>query len=243
MRSETKKRALAVLIAFSHLFTWSVFTLVCLAIVFGFPGLLLVENFVPELVWQAKIRGHVTDERGPVAGARVDAEYFGDRSAGVIPGSRSPAITNENGEFELVTVPGAVTLFARREGQGISAPLDLEPKDDEELAGIELRIDPGGRITGECVGADGAPRSGRWIAIEQAAYGHWREEDRIANMRTNANGEFECDGVPEGEIRVMLDEEGSPGPWYPFVQEQVVTVRRAESTHVRFEIPLHPWER
>jgi hypothetical protein len=123
MRPETKRKALAVLLACCRVFTWSVFTLVGLALLFFLPGRLLVEIVVPEWVWQAKIRGRVSEERGPVAGALVAAEYFGDRSASVIPGSRSPAITNENGEFELVTVPGAVTLFARKEGHGTSAPL------------------------------------------------------------------------------------------------------------------------
>lgn len=203
-----------------------------------------MQTFFPLWVWKAELRGRVTDEQGqPVAGARVVAEYFGDRSGGRIPGSRSPAITDEKGEFVLILVPGAVSLFAREDEHGISQPLDLEPQDGQQVAGVELCLDPGGRVTGECLGANGTPQAGRWIAIEQAGYRHWRDEDQIANVRTGAAGEFAFDGVPSGKIRVMLGDTSPTGPRYPFLQEQVVRVRRAETIHVRFEIPPHPWER
>ena len=207
------------------------------AYAFGIVACTIADYLGPVWVWKAELAGRVTDEQGEaVAGAQVVAEYFGDRSSvDAIPGSSSPAITDEQGEFVMSVVPGAVTLFARKVGLGFSVPLDLEPQAWHELAGLELILDPGGRITGECVGADGKPHSGRWIAIEQADYPHWREEDRIVNLRTGGSGEFECEAVPSGEIRVMLGSFGPNGPYYPFQQEQVVSVRRGETTHVHFE--------
>src|SRR6185503_11556648 len=113
----------------------------------------------------------------------------------------------------------------------------------QRITGLELCLDLGGRIKGDCVRADGNPQPGRWVAIEQAGYRHHNEEDRIAQVRTDENGEFSFDGVPTGEIRVMLGNTSPSGPWYPFLQERVVTLMRAETIHVRFETPLHPWER
>jgi len=221
---------------------WSGLILTALGLLLLAPfGCVVVENFFPLWIWRAEVRGRVTDELGqPVSGARVVAEYFGDRSKDVIPGSRSPAITDVHGEFELSSVPGAVTLFARKDGVGIGQPLDLELEDGQEVDNVEISLDPGGRITGECLGADGMPLSRRWrrwISVEQADYRHWGDEDRIANIRSRDDGEFVIDGVPTGEVRVML------GPSFPFTQERIVTVKRGETTHVRFETPLEPGKR
>jgi hypothetical protein len=203
----------------------------------------LVQVLFPLWVWSAEVRGQVSDEQGrPVAGARVVAEYFGDHSVEPLPGSRSPAISDENGAFVLFTVPGAVTLFARKAELGIRQPLDLELHDGEELAGVELRLDPGGRIVGECVTADGTPWPGRWIVVEQAGYRHWRDEDGIASVRTGAAGEFAFDRVPSGDVRVMLGRGDSQ--FFPYEQEQIVHVRRDETTRVHFESgPFKPRQR
>ncbi|MSR63895.1 MAG: carboxypeptidase regulatory-like domain-containing protein [Planctomycetes bacterium] len=170
------------------------------AYVLAIVACMIADYLCPRWVWNAELAGRVTDEHGEaVAGAQVVAEYFDDRSAeDAIPGSLSPAITDEKGEFVMNVVPGAVTLFARKDGLGFSVPRDLEPQDWQELAGLELVLDPGGRIVGECVGADGKPHSGRWIAIEQAVYPHWWDEDRIVNLRTGGSGEFGCEVVPSG---------------------------------------------
>ncbi len=190
-----------------------------------------------DLWGESELRGRVTDEHGAtVADAQVLAEYYGDPSACPPRPGSPPGLTDVKGQFALKATPGAVTLFARKEGVGFSQRIDLELVDEQEITGIELVLDPGGRIIGQCLGVEGDPLPGQWIAIESAKYWDWWWQDRIF-ARTGAAGEFVFEDVPSGEVRVMLSDTFPRAPRHIVDQDRCVVVRHHGTTHVRFVVP------
>lgn len=72
------------------------------------------------------------------------AEYFDYRSDIRCPISCGPATSDELGRFDLKHYPGRLRLSARKDGVGISEPLDFATENEQEVTGVELRLDAGG---------------------------------------------------------------------------------------------------
>jgi uncharacterized GH25 family protein len=151
------------------------------------------------------VLGRVLDltTQKPVAGATVtaierDAARFGKAAAHTV-------VTADNGTFTIPDcAPGVVTLSAIAPGKAraeldgipVKAPVPgEEPKFDVHT----LFLQPGGRLAGKVVGADGKPLADAVVTAtgSDGSLMAVLREGRIA-VRSEANGAFSFDGVPAG---------------------------------------------
>jgi uncharacterized GH25 family protein len=149
--------------------------------------------------------GRVLDllSQKPIAGATVtaierDAARFGRDAAHV-------ATTADNGTFKVADcAPGVVTLEAIAPAKA-RAQLDhvvvktAPPGEEPSFDANTIFLQPGGRIAGRAVGADGKPLSDV-IVTAIASDGNLMSmlrEGRLA-QRTDVNGRFSFDGIPAG---------------------------------------------
>ena len=94
-------------------------------------------------------------------------------------------------------VPGAVTLFARKDGVGISLPLDLLTEDEQASSSAStLAVESLENVSAlpRLRGGNGSDGSS-W---NRPATATWRHEDSIAIVRTTDEGKFVVEGVPSG---------------------------------------------
>jgi len=200
------------------------FVLLSIGICCCFFSLALLPVLFPTWFWKSSVRGIVLDPAGePVAGARVSAEYFGDRSDSPIPGSRSPAVSDASGAFLVENViPGTVALLARSEGVAPNAPVWLELEDEQEVEGLVLGLRIPGRIAGEFVGHLDRPGCGREVLV-------WMEGCILGEAEIDAFGAFVVEG-----LRV---EELSDSEWF-----LTATAGELQAAWVRTRCPpSEPW--
>ncbi len=179
------------------------------------------------------ITGRVTDTVGsPLVGA----------SASV--GSRTPALTDENGRFELRDVVPAserlsVDVWAQapwfaRETRAVNAP-----PDSRQLAHVELQLLGSGAIEGRVTDPTGqaVPDSEVRITASMTA-SHGEASAEYLVTRTDAEGHYRLDHVLEGRYLVQVGSETLPPAdlaprWIPdiFVQTGVTTRLDVELDH------------
>lgn len=139
----------------------------------------------------------------PVAGAIVtaierEAARFGRDAA-------HTAVTADNGTFKIADcAAGVVTLEAvapaKARAQLDRVPVKPLPAGEEpKFDANTLFLEPGGRLAGRVVGADGKPQADA-IVTATASDGNliaMMREGRLA-QRSDANGKFAFDGIPAG---------------------------------------------
>jgi len=171
------------------------------------PALLVVPR-------EAVVSGVVLDERGePVGGARLSVGVAG------APQADSRAC-DEHGSFTLDGLaPGQVLLRARGPTGAPSSTLVLVLAPGEALAGATLRLRPSAMILGELLGAEDEPEPAQTVELQGPS---WSER-----CTTDAEGRFECRGVPAGEITLRARTRAG------LSLRQRVSVSEGETVHVR----------
>lgn len=96
------------------------------------------QDVVLELRAAATVRGQVSD----ASTGRLERAQYGIYSADAFP------LTGEalHGTFEHELEPGAYTLVAATEDGRVSCPLAFDLADGQDLAGLEARLETGGRL-------------------------------------------------------------------------------------------------
>ena len=149
------------------------------------------ETTTPDLILERELRvhGRVIDEHAaPLSGARVGPMY---------PYDHLSTTTDENGSFELGTLPAHGTdrrLCASLEGY-VQASVRLEDGQDE----VEFRLERGARVSGRVRAESGASIAGAWLSVGPTPW----PEPRIETW-SDAEGRFALERVPAGDQYVWV---------------------------------------
>jgi len=147
----------------------------------------------------SRMEGRVTDRATsqPVTAFTISAAPKASMAA-----RSSKAINSDDGTFVLPRVtPGQLDLRVEAAGYVPASLTDLTVEPGRTLSGVEVKLDRGGTVTGH-VTAGGQPVAG--VRVRRDARGR----TQIANIVSDAAGEFTLDGVPPGETTIELTKEG-----------------------------------
>ncbi len=160
------------------------------------------------------VRGQVVDARtgvgvpGAVVLSETDAplkvlalDPAGLGSHGVV----RFVVTDANGGFELEHVArGPQVLRASDGGLSVVWSERLELAGSLPLAGLELRLPPGGGIEGYVRDEHGEPRAGAPLVASCVPFGEQRTCISYKFASTDAEGYYKVEGLPRGSIAVLL---------------------------------------
>ena len=174
------------------------------------------------------VRGIVIDAATtlPLAGIEVLAlkqqpsfEPLMNRFRGLIQGgmftdTHRPAqvlgrtLSNADGTFLLTGLgDGLVFLDGRSDGYYVRTPASARLASGQMIEGIELRAQPGGRVRGIVLGADGGPVAGAAVSLRpglNAFLGQLTDRKyRWLETVTDKDGRFDIPGVPTGSGYVV----------------------------------------
>jgi len=177
------------------------------------------------------VSGTVRDPRGaPVGGAtaRADQEAAGGFLLGF--GADRSAETAADGRYAISGVePGTLTVDVTKEGWIGGRSEELEIQDGEEVAGVDVAIEPGARVAGRVVWPDGSPAGGAEVDVSQKRSTErgftWLEG--VGKTETDASGSFSVSGIGEALVVVHATAEKQP-------EEEPGSVETAE-------IPAEKW--
>lgn len=167
---------------------------------------------------------------GRIAGRVVDA---GGKPVGVLPvtvileeatpDARSESYarvrTNSEGFFEFDLLgPGTYTLRVP-DGEWLNRPppdykkgrvlhTGLELPENGSLLGLEIRLAPEGRLSGQALDASGAPVAGAWICLRDAS---GRTMSVSWETRSDATGHFEISSIAPGTYTVSARDDQAKG--------------------------------
>ena len=203
------------------------------------------------------IRGQITDVQGqPLEGVRVRPEKYeggerrvvrqvmimmtddgGDGQMLQSDGGFDPVVTDANGEYELRGVQPDVELVVRAEGEGVqpggSKPVRLLPGD--VLEGVDVELQPGGKLVVEAVRPDGSGASMVMISAEYV------DEEGLEPKSgfTNKSGKATLDGLRPGAWKISARPLGLGGGGGGEGEnpEVVVEVVAGENEPARIEMP------
>ncbi len=153
----------------------------------------------------ARIYGEVLDESGkPVAGAVVRRFPAGLDLIYVTRPARDPfaVLTDDHGRFVMEGVAAGRHLLQAYHTMfepGWSDPFDSNGRDD--VSGIVIRLDPGGRISGVVVDA-----ASRLVPHAQVRVNATDTATKNAGLRVvecDDQGRFEVGGLPRAEVELM----------------------------------------
>jgi protocatechuate 3,4-dioxygenase beta subunit len=162
----------------------------------------------PEVrIWLATghvVRGRVLDgNRKPVPGALV----MGGRSGNVwdfgAAALRARTSSDAEGRWELADLPtGDIALLAGRAG---TVPFQAAVVRVPNVSQYDLYIRDGGRLEGTVTeSASGKPVEGVTVRVQS-----WGQTNRVAEAKSDAEGKYAIDPVPEGTINdVTVSKEG-----------------------------------
>ena len=141
--------------------------------------------------------------------------------------------TNPNGEFELLGLsPGVVFLDGRADFTFVRTPRRLRVALGEIQEGVELVGSASGRIRGLVQGPDGLPASGVAVSVRpglNAFLGQITQRQyRWLEGMTDANGEYDLPGVPEGHGYTL----SAAGPLIALAEEHGIDVEVGKVTRV-----------
>jgi hypothetical protein len=154
----------------------------------------------------ASLRGVVKGPQNqPLPGVVVRLEggarsFFGARLA-----SRT---TDAAGRFEFLGVePGTYQLLAHHKdwALGVLGDIVVERLRDTE---VDVRLEPGKRVTGRLVDADQRPLPGRVVFEELAGEGPLRSAAALLRAETDADGRFTVERLPTGDHALSADARG-----------------------------------
>ncbi|MCG3135378.1 MAG: hypothetical protein HMLKMBBP_03012 [Planctomycetes bacterium] len=154
----------------------------------------------------AVVTGKVVDASGaPVAGARVRI----DMATG------DPVFSAADGTFRVDSVPtlSRATASASAPGKGAGTSEPFAVKAGAPTENVEVKLAAGGKIRGSVRHRDGGSIEGaivRWVAGQYDPDGGWTttQFQGAEAHPVSAEGKFEIDGVPEGQITVRADADG-----------------------------------
>ncbi|MCY2957504.1 MAG: carboxypeptidase regulatory-like domain-containing protein [Planctomycetota bacterium] len=138
-----------------------------------------------------------------------------------------------DGTFELTGLPtGRVFLDARSDAWFVRTPGTARLGLGEMVEGIELRVQPGGRVRGIVLGADGAPVPMASVSLRpglNAFLGQLTERKlRWLQVITDKDGRFDIPGVPAGNGYVAT----AAAPSFALEEQYGVEVREAQVTEL-----------
>jgi len=173
---------------------------------------------------EATLRGVVLDVAGvPVSGAKV---ALARASTLGLEFTHQTVTTDEKGAFRIEREePGRATLRALTPAGVPGAALEVELVAGEELADLVLRLEPGGRLSGEAVGAAGEPLADLRVEASQPGRGFSSE------VRTDAAGRFVFDELPAGALSVSARTDAGAN------LRAEVTLEAGQEARVRLEAP------
>jgi protocatechuate 3,4-dioxygenase beta subunit len=149
------------------------------------------------------------------------------------------ALTLGDGTFVLDGLePGVAFLDARADFTFVRSPLQVRIAAGEVRSGVELLGSPGGRIRGTVRDPGGVPLAGVVVSARpglNAFLGQLTQQRyRWLEARTDADGEFDLPGVPEGPGYAV----SAAGPEIALEEVFGVTVRAGQVTRV--DLSGHP---
>jgi 5-hydroxyisourate hydrolase-like protein (transthyretin family) len=169
-----------------------------------------------------KISGRVVDDQGrPIAGTRV---VDTSRQLGFLEYVWR-ASTDAEGRFHIHLARGdGVHLTVQARGY---QPAARQVAADPDLASVEFRLPPGKRLRGRVVDTHGRPVAGAQVILPSTP----SNKGIFFNTRTDAQGRFEWDSAPEGNMTFSIGAEGYlSGDYFPLTasdNEAVITFRPA----------------
>lgn len=199
-----------------------------------------------------RISGRITDYQGqPVEGAYVsiDGGYSG-RAGG--PNGPTYAQTDADGRYTIYGVPaGDHTVFVEPNQWGGLAPLWSGNADQREDA-VPLRVkatrtasydavlQPGARINGSVVTADGQPTTDYWVGIIRTTSGDYIGDFDVYNGNT-----FSSTYLPPGDFTLALTRYTEDGQgetaWYDSATSEAdattVSLSRGEQREITIHLP------
>lgn len=195
------------------------------------------DDVVAELGPGCSVRGLVVDRTSgaPVAGARVRVVSDRDRERGRrAEGSGSAAATTDAlGRFEFDSLPREtiwLSVEAERFALAVDGPLEMPAAGDPAPRAISLT--QGGAITGQLLGADGAPRAKQVVVITRLVAEPSFSRD--VELVTDANGSFRAEGLAPGEHQLSVALEHDYGTVFDLSRTIQV------SDGVEIEVELRP---
>jgi protocatechuate 3,4-dioxygenase beta subunit len=199
-----------------------------------------------------RIAGRITDYQGqPVEGAYVsiDSGYSG-RAGG--PSGPAYAQTDADGRYTIYGVPaGDHTVFVEPDQWGGLAPLWSGKADRREDA-VALRVkatrttsydailQPGARISGSVVTAEGQPTTDYWMGIIRTTSGDYIGDFDVYNGNT-----FSSTSLPPGDFKLALTRYTDTGQgetiWYDSATSAAnattVSLARGEQREITVHLP------
>jgi protocatechuate 3,4-dioxygenase beta subunit len=176
----------------------------------------------------ASLAGTVVDPTGaPVAGAEVDFQPVGEAR----PWHLRPAVSDENGRFELAGLPPTTTeVYAVHADWAPSERSMAVLAAGALLTGFVIELRPAGRLTGE-VYRDGRPAAGREVLVLGDT------DEAGGSAVADGRGRFELGGLAAGDYVVTpvrdLDSELSAAD----LEAAAVTLVAGQTTHVVLGLP------
>jgi len=153
-----------------------------------------------ELVLQVRqpttLRGRVlTADGSPAAGASVSV------SEGRGPGARGePVLADDEGRFEFLELgEGLYRVTAALDGY-VSESQDSVPVSLEQGGEVDFALAAAGRIVGSLRKPDGTPLAGAHVFPQLSGRG-------ARGVRTDDEGQFQLEGLPEGELELFVRSE------------------------------------
>jgi len=179
-------------------------------------------NVVVELTSQACISGRVMLRTSgePVTSFRIVLrQTFENHPATSDTGTHLDVRNSPDGTYELCDVkPGSYVIEARADGYAPSFSDPFRVIQGQAVAGINVRVNAGGSITGVVLGADGQPRSRAQI---ETFFNDWTnsEFDRILGdqlptnvskrkVRTDAEGRFVLEHLNPETYQIRISAQG-----------------------------------
>lgn len=175
----------------------------------------------------AEIVGRVIDPRGdPVGGASVCTGgwiWFNGK-----PFDDDAKQTDSQGVFCLQARSGDIVLCASKPGFGPSPAERIQVQPGQRLEGVVLRLREPCRLEGEVFDPDGEPVAGARVQVTM-------EEEANPFVRTDSDGRFELEDLPEGAITVTaFPEVRSAG--FPRVRQTAILLA-GRTTRVELRLP------
>lgn len=169
-----------------------------LTIVFCAVALLGQQPAVPEP--SGSIRGKVVDA-GSGAALKKATVSIGTVHTHGKPPRRESTEADANGNFELTGLPAGVYALWAEHGQFPRArrPTVVTLLDDEQKKGVEIKLSPGGAITGRVTGEDGQPLAGCSVRAHSTRSGM-----EIRGARTDDRGEYRIFNLAPGRYYVQV---------------------------------------
>ncbi len=163
------------------------------------------------------VSGRIYDasKREPLPGATVrvwdrDASPFGDEAARKV-------VAGDDGRFRVADLPqGLATVEAWAPGKARARQADVvvraaKADGTEPSEEISLFLQPGGRLAGRVLGADGKPAAGVIVSLRPASIDIAALRESTPSTITDADGRFALGGIRAGtRWTVVARKEGQP---------------------------------